>query len=138
MTSTALSAATATAPAVSRRADRALWGLQILLALFYGVASAAPKLVAHSSATVTFDAIGWGDWLMYLTGVLELAGAVGLLVPRMVALAALGLVGVMLGAEVFTWVFLDGVNWATPLIAAALLGAVAYGRRRTLTVPRRH
>ncbi|MFJ3754633.1 DoxX family protein [Streptomyces rubiginosohelvolus] len=135
MTSTALSAATA--PAVSRRADRALWGLQILLALFYGVASAAPKLVAHSSATVTFDAIGWGDWLMCLTGVLELAGAVGLLVPRMVALAALGLVGVMLGAEVFTWVFLDGVNWATPLIAAALLGAVAYGRRHTLTLPRR-
>uniref|UniRef100_UPI00211D5EFF DoxX family protein n=1 Tax=Streptomyces sp. t99 TaxID=1828172 RepID=UPI00211D5EFF len=64
--------------------------------------------MAHSSATVTFDAIGWGGWLMYLTGVLELAGAVGLLVPRMVALAALGLVGVMLGAEVFTWVFLDG------------------------------
>ncbi|MEV1093798.1 DoxX family protein, partial [Streptomyces microflavus] len=63
MTSTALS--TATAPVVSRRADRTLWGLQILLALFYGVASAAPKLVAHSSATVTFDAIGWGDWLMY-------------------------------------------------------------------------
>ncbi|KFK85215.1 hypothetical protein IX27_35025 [Streptomyces sp. JS01] len=134
MTSTALSAATV--PVVSRRADRVLWGLQILLALFYGVASGVPKVVAHSSAT-TFDVIGWGDWLMYLTGVLELAGAVGLLVPRMVALAALGLVGVMLGAEVFTWVFLDGVNWATPLIAAALLGAVAYGRRHTLTVPRR-
>ncbi|MFF7497141.1 hypothetical protein [Streptomyces rubiginosohelvolus] len=38
---------------------------------------------------------------------------------RLAALAAPGLVGVMLGAEVFTWVFLDGVNWATPLIAAA-------------------
>ncbi|MFK0187852.1 DoxX family protein [Streptomyces rubiginosohelvolus] len=136
MTSTALSADTV--PVVSRRADRVLWGLQILLALFHGVASAASKLVAHSSATVTFDAIGWGDWLMYLAGVLELAGAVRLLVPRMVALAALGLVDVMLGAEVFTWVFLDGVNWATPLTAAALLGAVAYGRRPTLTVPRRH
>ncbi|MEU5037435.1 hypothetical protein AB0G48_25230 [Streptomyces rubiginosohelvolus] len=56
---------------------------------------------------------------------------------RLTALAAPGLVGVMLGAEVFTWAFPDGVNWATPLIAAALLAAVAYGRRHTLTVPRR-
>ncbi|MEU0525709.1 hypothetical protein [Streptomyces niveus] len=54
----------------SHRTDIAVRTLQIVLALFLGVASAGPKLVGHSTAAESFDAIGFGDWFMYLTGVL--------------------------------------------------------------------
>ncbi|MCP3820985.1 DoxX family protein [Streptomyces sp. A3M-1-3] len=60
-------AGTATA-APSRRAHIALRALQVVLALFFGVASAFPKLIGHSSAAESFDKIGFGDWYMYLVG----------------------------------------------------------------------
>jgi uncharacterized membrane protein len=41
-----------------------------------------------------------GQWLRYLTGAFELAGAIGLLIPRLRGLAAVGLVGLMIGATI--------------------------------------
>jgi len=40
-----------------------------------------------------FEAIGLGQWLRYLTGTLEVAGAILLLIPRMSGLGALMLAG---------------------------------------------
>ena len=45
-----------------------------------------------------FDAIGVGQWFRFVTGSLEVLGAVLLLIPRLSGLGALLLVGVMLGA----------------------------------------
>ena len=54
---------------------------------------------------------GAGQWFRYLVGILELAGAIGLLIPRLAAPAALGLLGVMIGAF-FTQLFvLDTQSW---------------------------
>ena len=63
-------------------------------------------------------------------GALELAGAIGLLIPRLAGLAALGLAGVMVGA-VFTQVFvLDSVVLAlTPAFLIVALSLIAWGRR---------
>ena len=44
--------------------------------------------------------IGIGQWFRYLVGVLEIAGAVGVLIPRLSGLAALGLMCLMAGATV--------------------------------------
>jgi putative oxidoreductase len=72
---------------------------------------------------------GLGQWFRYLTGALEVAGAILLLIPRTSGLGALMLAGVMVGAIV-THVFIVG---GSPLMAIILLigtGVVAWGRRQ--------
>ncbi|QGV81184.1 DoxX family protein [Streptomyces ficellus] len=126
---TATGPALATAPALSRRANTGVWALQIVLALFFAIPSAGPKLVGHSSAAVSFDAIGFGDWFMYLVGGLELAGAVALVIPALSGVAALALIGVMGGAVVAQIAYLGAEFWYTPVVFAVLLAVVARARR---------
>jgi uncharacterized membrane protein len=108
----------------------ALWALQVLLAAFFVVAAAVPKLTGQEVAVEIFDQIGAGQWFRYLVGTLELAGGIGLLVPRLSGLAALGLSGVMTGA-VITQLFVlgDPIVALTPAGAGVLLAVVAWGRR---------
>lgn len=103
--------------------------LQILLAVFFAVASASPKLVGHTSASESFGKIGFGDWFMYAVGALELAGAVALLIPALCGLAALALGGLMIGAFITQLAVFDGQNAATPLILLVPLMAIAWARR---------
>jgi len=117
----------------SRRVHLAVRALQILLALFFAVASAAPKLVAHSSATEGFDTIGYGDWYMYLVGGLELAGAIALVVPILSGVSAMALMGLMIGAFVTQLTVFDGQNALTPAVLFVLLAVVARVRRRHTT-----
>ncbi|MER5373459.1 DoxX family protein [Streptomyces sp. NPDC002553] len=113
-----------------RRAARiALRGLQVLLALFYGLASALPKLIAHPTASEAFDEMGWGSAGMYAIGVLELAGAVALLVPALQSVAAVALGALMVGAFVVQVAVFDGQNAATPLILLVPLALIAWTRR---------
>ncbi|MFD5270943.1 DoxX family protein [Streptomyces sp. NPDC058335] len=131
------SAGSETLTAGRRRARIALRGLEVLLALFYGVASALPKLIAHPSAAEGFDKLGWGDTGMYAIGVLELAGAVALLIPVLRSVAALSLGALMVGAFIVTIVALDGQNAATPLILLVPLGLIAWARRDSVKDPPR-
>ncbi|MCQ4200986.1 DoxX family protein [Streptomyces coelicoflavus] len=107
----------------------ALRGVQVLLAVFFAVASALPKLIAHSSASDTFAEMGWGTAGMYAIGVLELAGAVALLVPVLQSVAATALSALMVGAFVVQLTYFDGENAATPLILMVPLLIVARARR---------
>ncbi|MFD3456568.1 DoxX family protein [Streptomyces sp. NPDC058691] len=130
---TATAPAPASAPVVPRRARRenaALWTLQIVLALFFAFASAMPKLIAHSSAVESFDTIGYGTWFMYLIGALELAGAVGLVVPRLTGVTAIAFVGLMTGAALFQIAYFDGQFVVTPVIIGLLMGLIAWRRLR--------
>ncbi|MGV9244087.1 DoxX family protein [Streptomyces sp. NPDC003710] len=113
----------------SRRAEISLRALQIVLALFYGLASALPKLIAHPSAVESFDRIGWGSTGMYTIGSLELAGAVALLVPLLSSVAAVALCGLMTGAFVVQLTVFDGQYAATPLILVVPLTVIAWARR---------
>ncbi|WP_328882341.1 DoxX family protein [Streptomyces sp. NBC_00299] len=112
-----------------RRARIALRGLQILLALFYAIASALPKLIAHPSAAEGFDELGWGSAGMYTIGALELAGAVALLIPVLQSVAAMALSALMVGAFVVTITAYGGENAATPLILIVPLVLIAWARR---------
>ncbi|MEU4092774.1 DoxX family protein [Streptomyces sp. NPDC026673] len=130
-----MTATDTTAPSLDRsrsrsRANSAVWALQILLALFFAIASATPKLIAHSSAVESFDTIGYGSWFMYLIGALELAGAIGLVVPRLAGIAAVAFIGLMVGAFAFQIGYFDGKNAATPLVIGALMGIIAWRRLR--------
>jgi len=117
------------ATARGRRARIALRGLQILLALFYGIASALPKLIAHPSAVEAFDKIGWGSGAMYTIGALELAGAVALLIPVLQSVAATELSALMVGAFIVQLTAFHGQNAATPLILIVPLALIAWARR---------
>lgn len=124
-------AATTASPVTRGRTSHiALWVLQGLLAAFFLVAAAGPKLFGEATAVEMFDEIGAGQWFRYLVGGLELAGAVGLVIPRLARFAALGLAAVMVGA-VLTSLFILDAGWLTitPAILLVLLGIVAWGRR---------
>ncbi|WP_112140781.1 DoxX family protein [Glycomyces dulcitolivorans] len=105
-----------------------LWVLQVLLAVFMIGASASAKLLGLESAAEGFDVIGWGDWFMYFVGAVELAGGVGLLIPRLSGLAATGLGLLMIGATIFNATILDFPVY-TPLILLAFFAFIAWGRR---------
>ncbi|MEW2116734.1 DoxX family protein [Streptomyces sp. NPDC005474] len=113
----------------ARRASIALRALQVVLALFYGFASALPKLIAHPSAVESFDKMGWGSAGMYTIGLLELAGAVALLVPVLQSVAAMALSALMVGAFVVQVTVFDGQYAATPLILIVPLTLIAWARR---------
>ncbi|MFH9015770.1 DoxX family protein [Streptomyces sp. NPDC017943] len=117
------------ATARGRRARIALRALQILLALFYAVASALPKLIGHASAAESFDRLGWGSAGMYTIGALELAGAIALLTPVLQSVAAMALGALMVGAFVVQVTVFDGQNAATPLILLVPLAFIAWARR---------
>ncbi|MFD3308347.1 DoxX family protein [Streptomyces sp. NPDC058694] len=118
------------ATARGRRARLALRGLQVLLALFYAFASALPKLIAHPSAAEVFNEMGWGSAGMYSIGVLELAGAVALLIPVLSSVAAVSLGALMVGAFITQITVFGGENAATPLILILPLALIAWARRR--------
>jgi putative oxidoreductase len=71
--------------------------LQALLALQF-VYGGVLKVIGDPATVEMFATIGIGQWFRYLVGTLELAGGVGVLIPRLSGLAALGLVCLMVGA----------------------------------------
>ncbi|MFB7086696.1 DoxX family protein [Streptomyces sp. NPDC056296] len=121
--------ATSAASTRGRGARIALRTVQVLLALFFAVASAAPKLVAHSSAADPFAEMGWGNVGMYAIGVLELAGAIALFVPALQSVAATALSALMVGAFVVQLTYFDGENAATPIVLMVPLLVIAWARR---------
>ncbi|MEO3929675.1 DoxX family protein [Micromonosporaceae bacterium B7E4] len=113
---------------------RLLWVPQILLGLSI-VGGGLSKLAGHPSMVTMFDDIGAGQWFRYVVGALELAGGIGLLVPRFAALAAFCLAGLLVGAAFTSAVVLD----ASPLSAIGHLvvaALIAWFRRRDLAVLR--
>jgi uncharacterized membrane protein YphA (DoxX/SURF4 family) len=91
--------ATAGTTTSTRRWNRAVWAVQILLGVFF-VTVALPKLGGQKAAVDDFAKLGIGQWFRYLTALCELSGGIGLMVPRLSAAAASGLVGVMIGATI--------------------------------------
>src|SRR5262245_7124945 len=89
----------------------ALWVLQLLVAfLFAGGGwlklSGAPVMVDM------FATIGVGQWFRIVVGTLEIAGAIGLVIPRIAGLAALGLSGLMVGAIATNLFILNADPWS--------------------------
>lgn len=110
----------------------ALWALQLYLAYFMVTVGALPALTADSGAKGTFQDIGFGLWFMYLTGTLELLGAIGLLTPWFSGLAALGLMFVMSGAALTHLTLYDGKGVETPAMILIPLALVVVGRWSTV------
>src|SRR5215216_3842289 len=128
MSDTGVTRGTRAAPATSRgRAlNIALWTLQVLLAFQFAMAGLA-KVFGDPAMVNMFATIGVGQWFRYVVGALEIVGAVGVLIPQLSGLAALGLLCLMAGATLTNVLVLDA-SPLLPLVLLALSALVAWGR----------
>jgi uncharacterized membrane protein YphA (DoxX/SURF4 family) len=114
-----------------------LWAAQILLAAFF-VNVAVTKLTGSPQAVQEFGQIGAGQWMRYLVGTTELAGAIGLLTPWLAGLAAAGLAAEMAGATIVNATVLHntayGPNVWMTLVLCAVFVLLAYARRQQIKV----
>ncbi len=105
------------------------WGLRILLSIFFLVAMYR-KLNGDALPMATFEALGVGQWFRILTGLLEGAGAIGLLFPQVALFAAIGLAFVMIGAIATHWFVIGGSALLAIVLFFSLMGT-AYLSRMT-------
>jgi putative oxidoreductase len=107
-----------------------LWCVQVLLALAF-LAPSSLKLMGAPVMVELFKAVGFGQWLRYLTGILELTGVVLIVVPKTRSIGAVLLATVMLGAIVAHLFILHTVP-TMPVVNLLLSSVVVWGRRREL------
>jgi hypothetical protein len=120
----------------------ALWIIQILLAALF-LFSGGVKLVTPIEEMLKQMPLALPGWFVRFTGVVEVLGAIGLIVPWLTGirpgltpLAAAGLVVVMIGAVVFTILAGETATTPIPLVVGVLCAFVAYGRWRLTPHPR--
>ena len=113
--------------ALGKALNITLWTLQVLVALAF-VAAAAGKLLGSADMIALFDAVGVGQWFRYVTGSLEVLGALLLIVPGKTVFGAVMLASVMAGAVVAHLTVLHTAPTA-PLVLFALTALIAWGRR---------
>lgn len=105
---------------------RLTWALQVTLALVFTF-TAWRKFSAHPIPVETVEALGTGQWLRVALGCAELAGAIGLITPRLAWIAAACLALLMLGATGTHLLIIGG----SPALAVTLMlssAAVAWVR----------
>lgn len=116
----------------SRKGRIALWALQIVTAALY-LNGAVLKLTGSFGSPEAFEELGLGLTGMYLVGLAELAGGIGLLIPRLAGLAALCFVPMMAGAVVLEAI-VHGPAMAVPPLGALVFVALLAWYRRSSTV----
>jgi putative oxidoreductase len=110
-----------------RPLDILLWCVRVFLAFVF-VNAALAKLTGNAEMVALFTAVGVGQWLRYVTGILELTGAVLIMVPRTRRIGAALLATVMLGALAAHLVILH-VPLTTPGVLFLASGVVMRGRQ---------
>ncbi len=106
------------------------WIVQGLLAAAF-LAAGGAKLAGVPMMVQIFDQIGWGQWFRIVTGLVEVAGAVALLVPGFAALGAAWLGATMFFA-VLTHLFILPGSALPAAILLALNVLVVWLRRDQL------
>jgi len=105
----------------------ALWVVSGLLAMLFLFAGGT-KLLMPAQIKPMFVKFGYAAWFATFIGVCETLGGIGLLIPRLAALASACLSVIMVGA-VYTVAANHMYNEvATPLVTLVLLIVVCYAR----------
>ena len=122
----------------------ALWIIQGLLAALFLFAGGT-KLVLPLDVLMSMGSpnqIALPGWFVRFIGVVEVLGALGLILPGLLhirpgltPLAAIGLVIIMIGATVITLAGGDVAPALIPLLVGLLSAFVAYGRWRLVRRP---
>ena len=104
----------------------AMWTISGLLAALFLFAG-LPKLLTPGKMLSQWV---YAPWFLTVVGVCETLGAIGLLIPRLAALAAAGLSGIMIGA-VYTLVSHNlNKQLPIPILVFVLLMLVIFLRRK--------
>jgi uncharacterized membrane protein YphA (DoxX/SURF4 family) len=111
-----------------------VWTATVLLAALFALAGVM-KLVSPDAAKGFAD-LGYPYWFCILIGVIEVGGALALLVPRTAFYAAVALGVVMVGAVITLLVNGNAVGAVFPFLFLVVLAAVAYARRPAFGVNR--
>ena len=98
----------------------ALWVLRVLLAALF-LFAAYMKLSSNPMMVSEFETVGLGQWFRYVTGLLELGGAIALLIPKSSLYGAALLLCVDIGAFVAQIGVLH-MDWVHTIVIGALLG----------------
>ena len=121
----------------------ALWIVQVLLAALFLFAGGF-KLVTPMEEMMKQMPVPLPGWFIIFTGVAELLGGLGLVLPWLTGiqpgltpLAAAGLVIVMIGATAFTLATVDFASALIPAVVGLLAAFVAYGRWWSATPAKR-
>lgn len=86
------------------------------------------KLMGEAEVTANFARWGMPSFMLTVIGALEISGGLGLLIPKLAGLAAVGLIGLMIGA-LFTHLSHGEMSMAPmPLIVMVLLAFIVYVR----------
>lgn len=101
--------------------------LRALIAALF-LFAAFMELTGQPGMTGEFALVGLGQGFRYLTGVLEAAGGVALLVPAISTLGAILLLAIGAGAFVAQATRLHG-DWIDTIVIAAILGVIVYLQR---------
>ena len=122
----------------TRRINIAIWTVQVLLACLFLFAGGAKLVLPITEMTKQFPLPGL---FLRVLGVVELAGAAGLILPSLLRirpyltpLAAGGLVIIMSGATAISMVGGTVAPAIPPFIAGCLAGLVLYARTRVVPI----
>lgn len=105
-----------------RRRDVIGWTLRVLVALVF-LYEGFDKFGTRRLWIRVFTEIGIGQWFRYATGILEIIGAVLLLVPRATTVAVPMLLCILVGAFL-AHIFIIGIGVPHSVIVAVLFAAV--------------
>jgi putative oxidoreductase len=106
------------------------WTLQAIIAAAF-LAAGFAKLTGVPFMVDLFAQIGLGQWFRVVTGVVEVTGAVALLIPGLASVGALWLGGTMVGA-VATHLFVLHTSPVPAIVLGVLNAVVVYLRRDEL------
>ena len=112
----------------SKALNLTIWGVQILTALAF-LAAGGSKLSGAPAMVDMFEKIGFGQWFRYVTGSLEVIGALLLLTPRTAAIGGWLLAAIMIGA-IGTHLFIIGASPVPAVVLLALAVTVGWNRSR--------
>jgi uncharacterized membrane protein YphA (DoxX/SURF4 family) len=114
----------------SRAAIIILWVVRIIVAGLFLLA-AFMKLTGTQMEIDVFNTVGLGQWFRYVTGLLELIGAVTLLIPAVSAFGAVLLLIVDTGAFVAQVTSLH-MDWIHQIVIGLILAWLIYIQRRQI------
>jgi putative oxidoreductase len=109
--------------------DGVLWVVQAFGAILLLI-SGLVKLSGAEQVIETFHAVGFGQWFRYVSGLIDFAAAIVLLIPPLAGIGALLLVPMMIAA-VLTQLLIVGGSPALPSGLLIVVSVVAWGRKET-------
>jgi putative oxidoreductase len=118
---------TTSAASPTRAKTIALWVLQILVGVCF-IAAGSAKLAGAPMMVEIFAHIGIGQWFRYVTGLVEVAGGIMVLIPRTAPVGG-ALLAVTMACAIFVHLLRIGGNPAPAFVLLVLSAAIVWLRR---------